>query len=175
MGEILEKLIPYIMAVSVGAAGAWFVADKTFTAEISSQKTDYTSKLKSVSDSAADQANKSLVKINDLQQQISKIDAEKTQQINSAQDANNSLRRDVANGTKRVRIAEGKLATCAKSGSGLSGASGVVNATGVELTTEAGQSVLDLRSAIISDTAKIEYLQDYIAELQKKGIIAGAN
>jgi len=42
----------------------------------------------------------------------------------------------------------------------------VGNATQVELTAKAGRNVLDIRAGIISDQAKLDYLQEYVRSIQ---------
>ncbi|MEJ32221.1 lysis protein, partial [Salmonella enterica] len=42
----------------------------------------------------------------------------------------------------------------------------VGDAASVELSTVAGQNVLDIRSGIISDQAKLKYLQEYVRTQQ---------
>jgi len=45
-------------------------------------------------------------------------------------------------------------------------ADGVGDDAIVELSSDTGSNVLDIRSGIISDQAKLKYLQDYSAALQ---------
>ncbi|EDW6057492.1 lysis protein, partial [Salmonella enterica subsp. enterica] len=73
---------------------------------------------------------------------------------------NADLQRRLAAGG-RVRV-EGRctVPTTAKTAS----TSRVGNAATVELTPDSGQNVLDIRAGIISDQAKLKYLQEYIRQ-----------
>ncbi|MDE9537403.1 lysis protein, partial [Xenorhabdus bovienii] len=67
-----------------------------------------------------------------------------------------NLRADVAAGRRKLRIKAicPVLETTSSRGMG--------DATTVELTGEAGSTVLDIREGIINDRAKLRYLQDYV-------------
>uniref|UniRef100_UPI0036DCBCCD lysis protein n=1 Tax=Photorhabdus sp. RM322S TaxID=3342825 RepID=UPI0036DCBCCD len=87
---------------------------------------------------------------------LSELDNQYTKELAHAKSEIDALRGDVAAGRKRLRIA----ATCNQSEAGSSGSMG--DATSVELTGEAGSTVLDIREGIINDQAKLRYLQDYV-------------
>lgn len=96
------------------------------------------------------------------QEQLADLDKTHTEALNAAESENDALRRQLAAGTRRMYV-QGK---CPVSGTGKStGTGGVGDAAAVELTDLAGQNVLDIRTSIISDQAKINYLQGYIRQM----------
>ncbi|MGJ0635926.1 lysis protein [Xenorhabdus bovienii] len=84
------------------------------------------------------------------------LDTKHTQEIANAKTEIDILRADVAAGHRKLRI----QATCPVSETTASGS--VVDATTVELTGEAGSTILDIREGVINDRAKLRYLQEYI-------------
>jgi prophage endopeptidase len=44
----------------------------------------------------------------------------------------------------------------------------VGDAATLDLTPDAGQSVLDIRAGIINDDAKLDYLQSYVTDIVKQ-------
>ncbi|MEK9498216.1 lysis protein [Photorhabdus sp. P32] len=87
---------------------------------------------------------------------LNELDVKHTKELANAKSENDALRDDVAAGRRRLRIA----ATCPVSATIASGSLG--DATAVELTGEAGSTVLDIRESIINDRAKLSYLQGYV-------------
>lgn len=83
------------------------------------------------------------------------LDKKHTEQLVYAQIQINQLRHDVITGHQRLRI----KADCLPSDTANSG---MGTHSTIELARETGSAVLDIRSAIVSDQAKIAYLQDYI-------------
>ena len=99
---------------------------------------------------------------------LSALDAKHTKELADEQAKNDRLRADVADGTRRVRIAAANLATCELVGNSTTGTGGVGDAAQVELSGAGGRAVLDLRASAIKDDKVIQYLQDYAAEAQTR-------
>lgn len=110
-------------------------------------------------DKASDALKLASATIDDMQvrqRDVAALDAKYTKELTDAHAENDRLRAKLANGS-RVRVAgECKNET--------SSAGGVGNAGTIELSQRAGSNVLDIRAGIISDQAKVRYLQDYIIE-----------
>lgn len=175
MKAIISAIWPYSAFLMLGAMIGWFVTDNRATAKIERLKSTYASELKSISDKATADMAYSVNRINSLQAELSGLDAKSTQELQNAQKTNASLRDDVSAGKRRVLIAQSKLATCQRSSGQTSGTGSMGNAAQIGLTAEAGRDVYDIRSGIISDQAKIDYLQGYIRKLQAGGYIADGN
>ncbi|MDE9448005.1 lysis protein, partial [Xenorhabdus bovienii] len=88
---------------------------------------------------------------------LHEMDTKHTQELANAKSEIDTLRADVAAGRRKLRI----QAVCPVRETTSSGS--VVDATTVELTGEAGSTVLDIREGIINDRAKLKYLQDYVS------------
>ncbi|MCC8381543.1 lysis protein [Xenorhabdus sp. PB30.3] len=87
---------------------------------------------------------------------LHELDSKHTQELANAKTEIDTLRADVAAGRRKLRI----QASCPVREATAS--SSVGTPTSVELTGEAGSTVLDIREGIISDRAKLSYLQEYI-------------
>jgi prophage endopeptidase len=87
---------------------------------------------------------------------MQELDTKHTQELAHAKTEIDTLRTDVAAGRRKLRIqAAYPVSEPPSSGS-------VGDATSVELSGEAGSTVLDIREGIINDRAKLRYLQDYV-------------
>ncbi|WP_416777413.1 lysis protein [Xenorhabdus budapestensis] len=87
---------------------------------------------------------------------LHELDNKHTQELANAKTEIDTLRADVAAGRRKLRI----QATCPVREA--TSSSSVVDAITVELTGEAGSTVLDIREGIINDRAKLSYLQEYV-------------
>jgi len=101
-------------------------------------------------------ANDTITDMQTRQRDVAALDEKYTKELDDANTENDRLRAKLAAGS-RVRVA----GEC-KSQSTASGSVG--NAETVELSSGAGSNVLDIRAGIISDQAKVRYLQQYINE-----------
>lgn len=105
-------------------------------------------------DSADEQLNVNRI----AQEKAAELDKKYTQELANAESEINRLRNDVISGNKRLRIA-------AKCVSGDTKTRSMGDATAIELSREAGSTVLDIRSGIVSDQVKLRYLQNYVDEI----------
>ncbi|EFN7977813.1 lysis protein, partial [Escherichia coli] len=94
------------------------------------------------------------------QRELAALDAKYTKELADARAENDDLRRKLSAGG-RVRV-EGRCPPA----SGHATTGGVGDGATVELSSAAGQNILDIRAGIISDQAKLKYLQNYIRQLQ---------
>ncbi|EDQ7409372.1 lysis protein [Salmonella enterica subsp. diarizonae serovar 16:z10:e,n,x,z15] len=94
------------------------------------------------------------------QRDVAALDARYTKELADAKAENDALQRRLdAGGRVRVkgRCTVPYSTTTTRSGS-------VGDAASVELSSVAGRNVLDIRAGIISDQAKLRYLQQYVRE-----------
>jgi len=121
---------------------------------------------------AQEETAAAITRMKAAQDALAILDHQKSQELANAQAENESLKRDVADGSRRVRILQANLASGCGANSnasgGNSGTGSVGNGTAVELTAEAGRTVLDLRQDIIRDQAKLTYLQGYVRDVVKQ-------
>lgn len=164
--------IALLLGALLGALAGWWVTDNKFTADITTLNKQHTDALKAISDEATKQTVDTLQKQQTFAKTVSASDQKNTQELNDALAKNQALRDDVITGNKRLQFANAKLATCQLSASAAKRASGLDNAASVELSTEAGRNILDIRAGIISDQQKLKALQDYVRAGQDAGLIA---
>lgn len=105
-------------------------------------------------------ANETITDMTKRQHDVAALDAKYTKELADAQTRNTDLQRRLAAGG-RVRV-EGRCSVPTRTET--ASTSRVGNAATVELSPGAGQNVLNIRAGIISDQAKLKYLQDYIRE-----------
>ncbi|EAP4852087.1 lysis protein [Salmonella enterica] len=103
-------------------------------------------------------ANEAITDMQVRQRGNAALDAKYTKELADAKAENDALQRRLAAGG-RVRV-KGRCTVPASATPASIGSVG--DAASVELSAVAGQNVLDIRSGIISDQAKLKYLQDYI-------------
>ncbi|EKS4710700.1 lysis protein [Salmonella enterica] len=103
-------------------------------------------------------ANATITDMQTRQRDIAALDAKYTQELADAKAENDALQRRFAAGG-RVRV-KGRCTVPASTTSASPGSVG--NAATVELSPGAGQNVLNIRAGIISDQAKLKYLQEYV-------------
>ncbi|EJT0048783.1 lysis protein, partial [Salmonella enterica] len=103
-------------------------------------------------------ANATITDMQTRQRDNAALDAKYTKELADAKAENDALRRKLDNGG-RVRV-KGRCTVPASTTSASPGSVG--NAATVELSRDSGQNVLDIRAGIISDQAKLKYLQEYV-------------
>ncbi|EBW8395827.1 lysis protein [Salmonella enterica subsp. enterica serovar Florida] len=105
-------------------------------------------------------ANATITDMQVRQRDVTALDARYTKELADAQTKNADLQRRLAAGG-RVRV-KGQCTVPASTTSASTGSMG--DAPTIELSTDSGQNVLDIRAGIISDQAKLRYLQQYVRE-----------
>ncbi|HGI9867205.1 TPA: lysis protein [Salmonella enterica subsp. enterica serovar Montevideo] len=103
-------------------------------------------------------ANATITDMTKRQRDVAALDAKYTKELADAKAENDALQRRLAAGG-RVRV-EGRCSVPTQTET--ASTSRVGNAATVELSPVAGQNVLNIRAGIISDQAKLRYLQEYI-------------
>ncbi|HEJ7989846.1 TPA: lysis protein [Serratia liquefaciens] len=95
------------------------------------------------------------------QREVALLDTKYTKELAIAKAENDVLQRKLVDGG-RVFV----KGTCSTNPATIqaTGTVSVGNDTTVELSPDAGSNVLDIRAGIISDQAKVRYLQQYISE-----------
>ncbi|EBQ2130992.1 lysis protein [Salmonella enterica] len=105
-------------------------------------------------------ANETITDMTKRQRDVAALDARYTKELADAQTRNTDLQRRLAAGG-RVRV-KGRCTVPASATPASTGSVG--DAATVELSPDSGQNVLSIRSGIISDQAKLRYLQQYVRE-----------
>lgn len=101
-----------------------------------------------------------------LELRLSALDAKEHKELTDAQAENDRLQRLYAGADaerKRLRI-EARITANDRVVSDTTSAGGVGNGASVELSERAGSAVWNIRGGMISDRAKLAYLQGYVCE-----------
>ena len=153
--------------VAFGVLGAAFVGQREITAgvqvKLAQQAQQRADEARAVAE-ATDKLRTAVHAWRDAQTAfLSTLDARITKEVSDAVEENNRRRAAVAAGAFRVRYV---AARCPSPDLPATAATGSVgDGAGVELAPAAGLDVLDLREALIRDSAKIDYLQGYIRKI----------
>lgn len=146
-----------ISGLAIGMAQGWRYGERIATLNEAN-----TGQLKRVSDAALAATQEEQRKRQVAERAMAEADIRTTQEKARAQAEIDSLRRDVAAGRQRLRIA----ATCPAGSDRVSStteASGVGDDAGPRLTDAAERDYFELRRRIAEARAMIEYLQGYAA------------
>ncbi|EIF7211390.1 lysis protein [Salmonella enterica] len=103
-------------------------------------------------------ANETITDMTKRQRDVAALDAKYTKELADAKAENDALQRRLAAGG-RVRV-KGRCTVPVSTTPASTGSVG--DAATVELSDVAGRNVLSIRSGIISDQAKLKYLQEYV-------------
>ncbi|UZJ58185.1 lysis protein [Pseudomonas sp. KU26590] len=165
MTEAQLKLIGVAVAAAAlfaaGATVAWIWQANAYGTVIAANEASRQADLASIASAGAEQARTALAKQQDAEQRLAALDRTATEEKVKTNAENETLRRAVADGARRLRIA----GSCGSGGGNVSkatSASGVGDAGSVELSAAAGRSVFDIRAGIIGDQAALRAAQDYI-------------
>jgi prophage endopeptidase len=163
----IKLIVAAVVAVALflaGGAVAWFWQANAYGNVIATNEANRQADMALIANAGADQARKALAKQQDAEQKLAALDKDAIEQKEKANAENESLRRAVADGTHRLRLA-GSCSAGSGNVSQATKATGVGNAGSVELSRETGQAVLDLRRDLISDQAALRAAQTYIRDV----------
>ncbi|MFS7195120.1 lysis system i-spanin subunit Rz [Rahnella inusitata] len=165
---VLKAYWKSAVAVMLAATLVWWIEGLRWDADVSKLKATHSAELKKFIDQAVIDLTNQKKRTEAAQTALAALDAKHTKVLADEQAKNDRLRADVADGTRRVRIAAANLATCELVGNSTTGTGGVGDAAQVELSGAGGRAVLDLRASAIKDDKVIQYLQGFAAEALKR-------
>jgi prophage endopeptidase len=149
---------------AAGAAVAWLWQANAYGKVIATNEASRQADLASIANAGAEQARRALAKQRNAEQRLAVLDRIATEQKLKANAENETLRRAVADGTRRLLIA-GSCGACGGNVSKATSTAGLGDAGSVELTAAAGRAVLDIRAGIIADKAALRAAQSYIRDV----------
>lgn len=152
-------------AVGIGigwSLNGWRLAGQVADAktETANERSAHQADLTAISNAAAQQVREALARQQDAQQAVADLDRKRTKELKDAQAENDVLRGRLERGGG-VRVA----ASCPANPISVPAAVGttsVDHAGTVELSSEAGRNVLDVRAGIIADQTALKALQQYV-------------
>lgn len=178
--QIQTTIAAVVLAVAVVLTGfvTWKITANSYERDISEiekkhadKVAEYERDIGAIKAKAQEETAAAMRRMKDAQDALAELDQQKSQELANAKAENDALMRDVADGTRRVRILQANLAGCS-SGPGATsrdpGTGSVGDGAAVELTTTAANTVLGIREGIISDQAKLTYLQTYVRDVVRQ-------
>lgn len=155
------KILPYVVALLIGAVGAWMWQANSYGKIIADSNASHQTDLTNIANAGAAQVRQALDKQQHAEQALADLDQKSQKEKTDGLAENEKLRADVAAGTRRLRIA----GSCRASGGNVPGtasAASLGDAGAVELSTASGRTVFDIRAGIIADQAALKALQSYV-------------
>lgn len=149
-------MIPFNWKVSLAALSGWIIVILSIATwhyrDNYRQALSKQQEVEKLAESRLDTINA----IQRQQKEVAALDAKYTQELTNARLENDRLRADVAAGRRQLRI----KGTCSVSKTATG--AGMGNGSAIEVSREAGSTVLDIRSGMISDQRKLKFLQAYL-------------
>ena len=161
MATLKLKLVAISVALVLAFAAGWGAQGWRMGMQLQEQRTQHARTLQDIAEKTA-AALTAVRKYEHLTAtHLAETDRQKTEEINAAKSETNRLRRCIAAGTCGVRL-------ISTAGAGAASSRGAADAAAPGMDNEAAaihgdlqQRVLDLRDAIVEDSAALEYLQEY--------------
>lgn len=165
-GRLLAALAGCALLIGMGAAAAWVWQANEYQSQLAEQARLHQADLSAISNAAADQARQALEKQQQAEQSLRDLDTRMIKEKTDALTENDRLRRAVADGDRRLRIA----GTCrtpdaSRDLPGTASTASLGDAGTIELAPTAGRSVLDIRAGIIADQSALRALQAYVRDV----------
>lgn len=172
-------VVALLVAALITGFATWKITATSYQHDIaqlekghSDKVAQYERDIGAIKSKAQEETAAAITRMKAAQDALAELDKLKTQELANAQAANDALKRDVADGSRRVRILQANVSTkCDTSQHTAStdpSAVGVGDGAAVELTDLAGSVILGIREGIIRDQAKLTYLQRYVTDVVKQ-------
>lgn len=159
----IKLVLVGVLALLLLTAGAtWKVQDWRYGKQLADQAGLHKDDLTAITNAAADQVRAALEKQQVAEKTRDDIDAKATKEKMHDLAENETLRRAVADGARRLRIAGSYRAGDVP---GTASTASLGNGGTVELAPAAGRAVFDIRAGIIADQAALKVLQAFINEV----------
>ena len=167
MATLKLKLAAIGVALALAFGAGWVVQGWRKDVQLQEQRTQHARTLQDVAEKTAAARDAVQKQERQMAAQLAELDKQKMEEINAAKSETNRLRRCIAAGTCGVRLIS-TAGTASSRGAADAAAPGMDNeATAIHGDLQ--QRVLDLRDAIVEESAALEYLQGYA-----KQCLAGA-
>lgn len=174
--KAIAALVLVAVIAGAGASAAWWVTTTSYerdiaelVAEHGKEREAWLKEKNAIATKAQQATDEAIERMRAAQSELARLDTEHQKELADAELENEGLRRDVAAGARRLRLLGSKLADSGGHATGGDTCTGSVgDDAGVELSAAAGRAVFDLRAGIISDRAKIAYLQDYVEKVVRQ-------
>lgn len=184
-GYFLTGIVSFVMGIAIGGFGTHTYDAAHYGAQVAEgkvqlqqEKTQHANDLASISKVATEEQNRQIAAVNDAQTKLAALDAKLTQERSAHEQDNSRNRAAIRDGARRLRIAVSAFSSAGgdDSGKGASASSVGDGASGTaELSPAFGQSLFSIADDADSDArAKATYLQGYVCDLERAGIVSGS-
>ena len=159
--KVLAQVCAVLALTPLAFAAAWFWQANAYGARLAAQQLGYQADLNKILVAGAAQASRALVNQHAAESRAAINDAKYTKEKADAVAENERLRRSLAHGDRRLRVA-GSCSAGSGSVPAAASAAGLGDAGSVELTGAAGRTIFDIRAGIIADQKALMALREYI-------------
>ena len=153
-----------LLLVACSVFATWKVDAWRYGKQLAEQSGAHQAGLTAISNAAAAQVRTALEKQQAAEKIRDDIDAKATKEKTHDLAENETLRRAVADGARRLRIA-GSCRANSGNVSGTASTTSLGDGGTIELAPAAGRAVFDIRAGIIADQAALKALQQYASEV----------
>ncbi len=157
-----------MVGLFIGGSLGWWGHRTLSLSEVANLKQQQAAQLVAINQKARSETLAAIEQMKEAQDRAAQLDEYYSGKLVHVTEENTALRVDIAAGHRRVQIAAANLATCQLSQNRDPRARRVGNGTQVELTAKAGRAIYDIRAGMISDQAKLDYLQQYIRDVVRQ-------
>ncbi|SFN66625.1 lysis system i-spanin subunit Rz [Xenorhabdus japonica] len=162
------KKMPLIVCLVIGGSLGWWGHRSLSLNEVANLKQQQAAQLVAINQNIRSETLAAIEQMKEAQSRAAQLDEYYSGKLAYAAEENAALRADIAADHRRVQIAAANLATCQLTQNRDTSARSVGNGTQVELTAKAGRAIYDIRAGIISDQAKLDYLQQYVRDVVRQ-------
>ncbi|WP_374051401.1 lysis system i-spanin subunit Rz [Xenorhabdus taiwanensis] len=153
------------MSLIIGGSLGWWGHRSLFLSEVAGLKQQHAAQLTTINQKAHSETLAAIQQMKDAQNRAAQLDEYYAGKLAHVTEENTVLRTDIIAGHRRVQIAAANLATCQLTQNRDTRPRRMGDGTQVELTAKAGRAIYDIRTGIIKDQAKLDYLQQYIRDV----------
>ncbi|WP_218583957.1 lysis system i-spanin subunit Rz [Pseudomonas akapageensis] len=158
-----------LLLMAGSGAVAWRWQANSYAAKLTSQESTHQADLTAIANAGATQSRQALEKQQTAEQALAYLDSKTTMEKANALAENETLRRAVADGARRLRL---RIAgSCRAGGSNVPGTASAArlgNAGDIELSAAAGRTVFDFRTGVIADQSALIALQACVRDVCSK-------
>ncbi|WP_244185906.1 lysis system i-spanin subunit Rz [Xenorhabdus ishibashii] len=156
------------MSLVIGGSLGWWGHRSLFLSEIENLKQQHAAQLAAINQKAQSETLAAIRQMKEAQNRAAQLDEYYSGKLAHATEENAALRTDIVAGHRRVQIAAANLATCQLTQNRDTRPRSVGNGTQIELTAKAGRTIYDIRTGIIKDQTKLDYLQHYVRDVVRQ-------
>ncbi|PHM74290.1 lysis system i-spanin subunit Rz [Xenorhabdus kozodoii] len=162
------KKVPLIVSLVIGGSLGWWGHRSLFLSELANVKQQQATQLVAINQKASSETLAAIQQMKEAQHRAAQLDDYYSGKLAHVTEENAALHADITAGHRRGQIAAANLATCQLTQNRDTRPRSVGDGTQIELTAKAGRTIYDIRTGILRDQAKLDYLQQYVREVVRQ-------